>query len=194
VPDGWVSRDICPVSGKLAGPECADHRVESFAPGSEPGDPCPYHVRVAIDARNGLLAGPRCPSDFVVTRPALNLPAEYDDWARQQRLELAPRTQSPLCPGPRRPERYQVAMAEPKNRVHFLYDPETPAEFSRIRLSARVEPPTEPIVFIVDGAPVAKVDFPYELRWPLSPGTHTISAAMDRRPFTSAPITVVVDD
>src|SRR5437879_663504 len=79
LPDRWVTRDICPVSGKLAGPDCPDHRVEAFAPGTEPTEVCPYHVKMRLDVRNGLRAGPRCPSDFVATRPVLALPEIYHD-------------------------------------------------------------------------------------------------------------------
>jgi penicillin-binding protein 1C len=39
---------------------------------------------------------------------------------------------------------------------------------------------------------MAKVGYPHEYRWPLSPGNHTVAAAMVRRSRVSEPVTVVV--
>ncbi|MBI3181216.1 MAG: transglycosylase domain-containing protein [Myxococcales bacterium] len=194
LPERYAARQVCPLSGKLAGPNCPERREEAFAPGLEPTYECSYHVTMAVDARNGLRAGPRCPEDYVVYRSMLSLPEEYDDWAKSQRLELAPRRQSPLCPSAPPDESPSVAIAEPKDRARFLFDPNTPAEVSTLRLSAKVIPPTERVVWLVDGAPVARVGHPHELRWPLEKGTHVIQAMLDGRPFGSRPVTVVVDD
>ncbi|MHB8872286.1 MAG: penicillin-binding protein 1C [Myxococcaceae bacterium] len=194
LPEGYATRDICPLSGKLAGADCPTHRVEAFAPGTEPQEGCPYHAQVAIDLRNGLRAGPRCPSDFVQRRAMLELPEEYSRWARRQRLELAPHQESPLCASHREEGPPGIAIREPKNRVRFLFDPDTPAEYSSIRLSAKVSPASEAIVWIVDGTPVARVSYPHELRWSFQPGTHTIQAAMEHRPQVSQKVTVVVED
>jgi penicillin-binding protein 1C len=194
LPAHYATRDICPLSGKLAGPECPNHRVEAFAPGAEPVETCPYHALVQLDVRNGLRAGARCPSDFVATRAMLDLPDEYTLWARRQRLELAPRQVSPLCASQTPTGPPSISIREPKNKVRFLFDPDTPAEYSTIRLSAKVTPASEEIVWIVDGTPVARVRYPHELRWSFQPGTHTIRAAMEHRPQVSPQVTVVVED
>ena len=35
-PTHWVPREVCPLSGKLAGPSCTSTKTEYFAPGTEP--------------------------------------------------------------------------------------------------------------------------------------------------------------
>jgi penicillin-binding protein 1C len=124
----------------------------------------------------------------------LALPEEYAQWARRQHLDIAPLRESPLCPS--RPEALEpkVAIREPKGTVRLLYDPDTPASASTLRLMADVTPSTEPIVWLVDGVPVATVTYPHEFRWSVRPGQHTITAAMVHRPQVSQPVTVVVED
>ncbi|HRI51213.1 MAG TPA: penicillin-binding protein 1C [Pseudomonadota bacterium] len=192
-PATWNQREVCPLSGKLAGPLCPHHRTEWFAPGTEPSASCPYHAQVALDLRNGLRAGPGCPARFTATRPMLALGDEYADWALRQRLELAPTQASPLCAGAR-PAEPKIVIREPKTRARYLYDPDTPREYSAIRLSAAVTPPSEEIVWLVDGTPIARVGWPHEARAALAPGRHLIRAAFVRRAETSSPVAVMVDD
>ncbi len=85
-------------------------------------------------------------------------------------------------------------MTEPRAGVRYLFDPDTPPEFSTIRLAADVTPRKEQVVFLVDGEPVAKVGFPHEVRWSLAPGRHTIEAAFASRAGRSSPVQIVVVD
>jgi hypothetical protein len=52
----------------------------------------------------------------------------------------------------------------------------------------------EQIVWLVDGRELARVGFPHEARLPLTPGQHTIRAALVGHPIESAPVTIVVDE
>ena len=158
-------------------------------------DHCPYHARVRLDLRNGLRAGPGCPPRFVVARPMVALPPVYESWARTQHLQLAPDSTSPLCPEPGELLAPSVAIREPHDRARYLWDPETPAaEASGIRLSARVTPAGEQVVWLVDGRPVAQVAYPHEYRLNLAPGAHTIIAAMAGSDVRSKAVTVTVDN
>ncbi|QRO00237.1 penicillin-binding protein 1C [Archangium violaceum] len=193
-PAGALAIDVCPLSGRLAGPDCPHRKSEWFVPGTVPAESCPFHARVRLDRRNGMRAGPTCPEREVVTRVMLALPEEYEQWARRQHLDIAPLRESPLCPS--RPEELEpkVAIREPKGTVRLLYDPDTPASASTLRLAADVTPSTEPIVWLVDGVPVATVTYPHEFRWSPRPGQHVITAAMVHRAQVSQPVTVVVED
>jgi penicillin-binding protein 1C len=73
-------------------------------------------------------------------------------------------------------------------------DPDTPAEYATVKLTAKVEPSDEDVVFLVDGVPVARVGYPHEFRWSLTPGIHSIRVALLDRPTVSEPITIVVKD
>jgi penicillin-binding protein 1C len=194
VPERFVSVDICPLSGRQAGALCPHHRAEIFAPGTEPTQTCPFHAMVKLDARNGLRAGPLCQKRFLVERPMLDLPAAYETWAASQRLEIAPRTVSPLCRDASFGEVARVAIKEPRPNSRYLWDPDTPREAAALRLAAKVEPPDEEIVWIVDGAPLAKVGYPHAVRWSPTPGSHTIAARMVRRAEASGVVTIVVEN
>jgi penicillin-binding protein 1C len=192
VPPRFVTRTVCALSGRLAGPDCPHPKAEFFAPGTEPVERCPWHARVPIDVRNGLRAGPGCSPRWVGRRPMLDLPARYAAWARAQHLEVAPLQPSPLCPGADAPP--AVSIVEPRPRTRYLWDPDTPAEAAAIRLAARATPADEPVVWLVDGVPIAQVGYPHEARWTPVPGTHVITAALAGRAVESAPVTVTVEN
>ncbi len=193
-PDRSVAVDICPLSGRLASADCPHRKSEWFLPGSAPTGSCSFHARVRLDRRNGLRAGPMCPESEVITRVMLDLPGVYAQWARSQHLDIAPLQDSPLCSGSEEAERPQVVIREPRGTVRLLFDPDTPAAAATLRLAAEVTPSTEPIVWLVDGVPVATVSYPHEYRWSVTPGRHVITAAMARRAEVSRPLTVVVED
>ena len=48
------------------------------------------------------------------------------------------------------------------------------------------------IVWYVDGKEFARVGFPYEARWPVTPGTHRFSAGFPRAFVQSATSSVLV--
>jgi len=195
IPDGHGLRTVCALSGKLAGPDCPAKKAESFAPGTEPHEGCSFHSKVRLDRRNGLRAGPACEKRNVRERAMLTLPVEYEPWARAQHLELQPAQESPLCPSAEAlAARPAVHIREPRTRSRYLADPDTPEELSTVRLAATVVPRSEEIEWIVDGRPFARVGFPHEARLPLTPGPHTIRAAIIGRPIESAPVTITVDD
>ena len=93
-----VSRSICPLSGKLAGPHCPNRMKELFLPGTEPGRRCDYHQSIRIDRRNGLLAGARCPQRHARSAVFVVYPPKYAEWAKKYGVGRAPVRYSPHCP------------------------------------------------------------------------------------------------
>ncbi len=104
-PESFAVVDVCPLSGKQAGPACPHSVEEIFATGDDPTEVCPWHVQVPIDRRNGFQAGPTCPEEHVLTRPFTRLPEEYRGWAGQRPSRRLPRGLSPLCPVTGEPDR-----------------------------------------------------------------------------------------
>jgi penicillin-binding protein 1C len=193
LPPGLVERKVCALSGRLPEPGCTHLKTEYFIPGTEPHESCSFHVKVAIDVRNGLRAGPSCAARYVTKRQMLDMPETYAPWARKQQLSIAPTAESPLCATSFSTER-RVSIREPRTMSRFLFDPDTPRELSTVRLSASVKPLTEEVVWLVDNEPIARVGYPHEVRWALIPGRHTIRARLSHSGDMSAPVTVVVDD
>ena len=87
-----------------------------------------------------------------------------------------------------------MRIREPRAHSRYLADPDTPPEYSSIRLAAQVAPSSEEIVWFVDDRAVARVGFPHEARLPLTRGRHVIRAAMVGRPVQSDAISIVVED
>jgi penicillin-binding protein 1C len=194
LPENFAIASVCPLSGRRAGPHCPSYRQEVFIPGSEPVATCPFHTRVAIDKRNRLRAGTACPGQFVEKHVMLDLPEIYAAWARERHLELVPRRPSPLCGVPVSDDLVKITITEPRSLGRYLFDPDTPADSSALRFSARVEPPGEELVWEVDGVPVARTMYPYSIRHTLDPGHHTITARLARRSESSRPVMVDVVD
>jgi penicillin-binding protein 1C len=88
----------------------------------------------------------------------------------------------------------KIAITEPRTASRFLFDPDTPAELSTVRLAASVVPATEEIVWLVDGSPVAQVGWPHETRISLTPGSHVVRAVFAHREGQSAAVVTTVDD
>ena len=86
-----------------------------------------------------------------------------------------------------------IRIASPKDGLRLLRDPETPAGMSTLALRAVVDPPSEQILWYVDGVPFELTDYPYTVRWPLEPGEHAIQARLPHTDAVSSVVRVVVE-
>jgi penicillin-binding protein 1C len=77
--------EVCPLSGKLAGPACSEHVTRHFVRGKPPIEACDLHVLTSPrrDAEPGE-APVRC--DPRGSRPAVVLPSVFDAWLQRQPL------------------------------------------------------------------------------------------------------------
>ncbi|MFO0757830.1 MAG: penicillin-binding protein 1C [Byssovorax sp.] len=75
--------DVCPLSGKLAGPACAEHAQRRFIHGKKPAEVCDLHVHVSARPAPGPGEAPvRC--DPEGARRAVVLPSVFDAWLARQ--------------------------------------------------------------------------------------------------------------
>jgi 1A family penicillin-binding protein len=115
-PPGLVEVNVCTGSGLLSPPQpavelssgrdsgqamaalpCLHEIRELFIEGTQPVETDHWHVRLALDRRNGLRARNTCPPEFVVYRQFVLYPAEARVWAREQGIPQPPGSYSPLC-------------------------------------------------------------------------------------------------
>ncbi len=208
-PRGHVGVRVCPLSGRLASPSCDRATVVHLAPAAKPTETCRVHRRIAIDARNGLLATTTTPPSARRVRSFTVLPPRYAAWAAGAGLPRPPRLPSLLGEGAQtkavstqanttarfgmesRVQRIEIT--EPRQGVHLLIDPETPPSLATVALRATVDPPVEQLVWYVDGQPFATVDHPFTARWPLAPGEHTIEARLPFGGSRSGRVRVLVE-
>ena len=136
-PVGMVRMEVCADSGLLPvqRPEIGDWRlgqervrcartiIELFIEGTQPARGDDWHWSIALDARNGLLAGPGCPPEFTMQRRYTLYPAEAQDWVRWQHIPQPPQAYSPMCPGQGGEERGERREGE-AGGVAALFDPQ----------------------------------------------------------------------
>ncbi len=182
-PPQYHSERICALTGMRATPACGQVFVEWFRPGDEPMQDCQAHQRVAVDRRDGRVAGADTPVNFVQVRTVTTLPSRYAAWSVSAGYDgpaaLMSRT------GPQESETPKLTIVTPVHGADVMRDPDSPAQFSTIALRAVVDPPIEQAVWWVDGAPFATVAYPYTARWPLSVGEHTFQLKAALSPGTS---------
>jgi len=80
-PEGMVTAEICPISGKLRTDKCPPAVQEIFLSGTEPTESCDVHVDVPICAVSGQRASEFCPENVVHTQYFEVYPPEYRSWA-----------------------------------------------------------------------------------------------------------------
>jgi penicillin-binding protein 1C len=201
-PRGFRTQRLCALTGRLASPACDRVLVEWLRPGEEPPDRCAAHVRLAIDTRSGRPASSLTPPAHSELRTFVDLPPRYAAWAAHAGLARPPRAATERGPAtPTRPAapsavgsspRFHVKVTSPEDGLRLLRDPETPPDRSTLALEAVVDPPVPQLVWYVDGMPYEVADYPYSVRWQLSPGEHRIQAQLPHAPVASAVVRVLV--
>jgi penicillin-binding protein 1C len=184
-PRGWVSARICAASGRLATPSCPRAAIERFAPGSEPRLACEVHARLVVDAATGEPAGASTPVERRAARVVTRLGPEYAAYSLSRGYGQPGADPASLAGA-------SVSLNAPVDGTRVIVDPEVPARFQTLALRATVSPAVPEIVWYVDGREFARVGFPYEARWPVVPGSHSIQARFPRAFVESRTVTVKV--
>ena len=162
-----------------------------------------WHRAVALDRRNGLLAGSGCPLDFVTFQTYTFYPAEAQAWARKQGVPRPPALYSPLCPGsataeakegqganvdgrrtndeepispaPLPPGAPALVFTSPDQGSVFRLAPTIPLDKQKIRVSVRPDNGADvrEVRLLVNGRQLASGP---EALWQMSPGRYTFEA------------------
>jgi len=186
VPDGWLPFSICRLTGLLAGENTPYVTSDYFAPGTEPTEASTVLRLLPVDRRNGLLANQRCPKQYREYRQFLFLPPEYEPWGRAYGLPIAPRLQSPLCPGGESlPAEYALEITWPRSGARFFTDPEAPPDQSFIPVNCLADPEAPSILWFVNGEEHAVTNPPHSLRLPFKSGKYAVQAAVAGTPVRS---------
>jgi penicillin-binding protein 1C len=184
-PRGWSSARICAASGLIATANCPRAAVEYFAPGAEPRESCAVHRRVLVDSSTGDEATAATPESRRALRVVTSLGPEYAAFSLARGYGIPGSDPSGLIAA-------SVSLTSPVDGSRIVVDPEIPPRFQTLALRASVSPAVPEIVWFVDGREFARVSFPYEARWPISPGEHSIRAAFPRAFVESRTVSVRV--
>jgi penicillin-binding protein 1C len=207
--EGLERVEVCALSGAVAGPRCR-HRVAEWRPVGGDRSECTMHVRVLVDRRNGLRAGPGCGAADVEEKEFERFPPELLEWAEATERPVEPLVWSPFCPGdgrsPASPEPGRnrndapfdspvstdgiVRIVYPLPDAHFVIDPDRPRDAQRLDVQVVAPASARETTLLVDGRPVPQASSPGAPSWKLDPGEHELVAAVDG--VRSAPVRVYV--
>jgi 1A family penicillin-binding protein len=228
-PANLIEKQVCALNGLLPQPQpqstiqnsklktqnsqlptpCPHLITELFIPGAEPTRYDDWHTAIALDRRNGLLAGPGCKLDFVTYRTFVRYPTESQSWAARQGVPAPPTRYSPLCPHPdeaapppsgqpaaARPPSAPLIFTSPDQGSVFRVVPNIPVGKQKVRVSVRPADgvTVRQLTLRVDGQPLAAGP---ESMWQMSPGRHTFEAVgLDAagREIAARPVTIEVVD
>lgn len=183
---GLVAREICPLSGALVGPSCPGARLERFLPGTAPQETCPWHVELPLNHAGALATG--CPD--ATPRLVVRWPPEAQAWAAEAGLPRWPERDQSCVLSPHAAATAAPAIVYPTDGLSFFLEPDRPAEHQAIPLRAAAPSAAKEAIWRVDGVALPAVGPPFTARWPLAPGAHTLSLAVDG--VEAPPVTVYV--
>jgi membrane peptidoglycan carboxypeptidase len=187
-PEGLVEVEVCADSGLLPTEPCPRRRTELFIAGTEPREACHMHRVVRLDRRTGELAGDTTPPADVLERVYLVLPAELQEWAREERFPQPPLPRPDSLAGTDEPHLEAagasascadptscVVLTSPDRFARYRLRAGLPAAAQRIEVSARPGDGMAPVrvALLVDGETLATLSAPpYHAWWQLEPGEH----------------------
>ena len=188
-PKGYISRNISLIDGRLS--DRMPYVSEWFRPGTEPKIQSRVYSVVKIDKRNGRLADENTAPEYLCEKKVLSLSPKYMQWAMQLGLPVAPE-QNTLAEKQATVKKRIMRVLSPPDGLTYLIDPNEDRHHQSIALKADINPPVRQIVWYVDGEPYMLADYPYTVRWYLSPGVHKIKFKAVYMPLESDEVTIRV--
>lgn len=180
--------EVCPLSGKPAGPICPEHATRRFLHGHGAGEPCGVHVRASPRAPTRRGEAPfRC--DPLGAQSLVVLPEGFDGWLARRApgapgedpfgIPWYPRSAVEGCGGgaPRAPE---LRVDSPAAGSVFPLSRRSDAAAQAIELAASFSGDTAAarrvgaVEFVVDGVVAARSAHPFRATVPATAGDHEV--------------------
>ncbi|KIM00345.1 Multimodular transpeptidase-transglycosylase [Paramagnetospirillum magnetotacticum MS-1] len=204
-PANYRPVELCARTGLRSAGRCSQTLVEWFADGRPPEEDDVFQL-LKVDLRNGLLAAPWTPGDYVVERTFAAFPPEHAAWGSANALAPPPTELSPLDrPSDRAPTAARpgavgtrdagagLRVIAPRDGLRMARNPETPPEADMLNLRATVGRGVTTVVWLVDGRPWAEAGAHDPVHWPLSAGTHVFQVTSQDGTQRSAPVAISVE-
>ncbi|MDJ0841473.1 MAG: transglycosylase domain-containing protein [Acidobacteriota bacterium] len=182
LPRGYRAVKVCPLSGEAATPHCKSPALVWLSEDTELKSNT-VHRLYAVDRKTGSAATPYTPAEHVTTVPGVVLPPRYAGWAARRGYDPPPAADARAI---------ALDVRNPADGSRLILDPGIPAAYRTLALRAEVAPNVPEVVWYVDGKPFRRVGYPYEVRWPMEPGTHTFQVRFPNAAVTSKTVTVAI--
>jgi penicillin-binding protein 1C len=180
----YATREICPLSGLLPSDACPHRVIERFTVDQAPSTSCDMHVRLWVDAGNGLRSRAECPG----STPGVfeSYPQQFLSWAASSGRPIAPAEWSPRCASARASGvRAVPEVAYPPDGSRFFLDPSLPSGQQQLVFVARSTSQAG-LRFVLNGR-VFAASSARTLGWPLQRGRHRLHVE-DRVGGASVPV------
>jgi penicillin-binding protein 1C len=170
-PEGFTLISICAATGALATDQCPEVVPEYFRPGSQPlpSHPAAYSTASIQTGIEPALSNTDSFAPALQTFSAVRSPFSFNKLLNAS-----------------------VIIREPAPGAVFVLDPDTPRGAQTLPFQATTSPTIANLVWYVDGEPFSAVPYPYTVRWPLSPGKHSIQARFAHADIVSDVVTITV--
>jgi penicillin-binding protein 1C len=179
-PEDVVEVSVCATSGQRPTADCPERRRLALPKGQLPAHDCEHHQKLRLDARNGLLAGATCPSQFVTQRAFEVLPSQYAQWQLEHPRRAPPAQYSPLCPRTG-PAAGAVVITWPRQGEVFVIEPGYSRRTQSVALTAEADLAQAEVRWLMDGREVAIASIAERPLWALAPGRHSLEAEVRGR-------------
>lgn len=208
----WLKQvQICALSGKLPTELCQDRIYEWFVPGSEPQKLDDYFQKFTVLKQTGQIIAPECvkeyPSAAVEEKVLIAYPTAFQNWARDNKLQLAamvpcalskssssdypngyPDLQSGQDNGP--------IISNPHPNDEYELDTHLTTTAQKIPFTVMAPVNTQTVSYFVDGENVATInESPFRYFWVPTKGTHSLKAEIrlaNGEKFTSEEVSFFV--
>ena len=214
-PEGYRPVELCAQTGLRAVDRCTEKLVEWFPAGHIPEEDDVFQT-LRIDLRNGLLAAPWTPADYVAERTFAALAPEQAAWGAAHNLAPPPTDLSPLdrpladrskveraktenlVPGRDTGEASSaipphLGVAAPRDGLRMVRNPETPPDAMALNLRAVVSAGIPRVVWLVDGQAFCTSPARAPVHWPLVAGVHRFEVTTPDGQTRSAPVTIEIE-
>lgn len=149
-PKGIATRDVCAVSGRVAGDDCPERITEEYIPGVSPTEPCTIHRKILVDTRTGYQVCRWC-ADRKHTVERI-----YEDWPPRLAAWMASKGIISLIPA-HNPQCRQVfagdkpVITSPEDKAVYIFRPSVPLQYQKILFEASAAADNRKLFWFLDG-------------------------------------------
>jgi len=149
-PKGISTREVCAVSGQVAGDDCPERILEPYIPGVSPMEPCAIHKKILVDTRTGYQVCRWC-DDKKHTETRI-----YEDWPPRLAAWMASKGIISLIPA-HNPQCRQVfagdkpVITSPEDKAVYIFRPSVPLQYQKILFEASSSADNRKLFWFLDG-------------------------------------------
>lgn len=171
-------REVCAVSGRVAGEDCPERILEEYIPGVSPMDPCTVHRNILVDTRTGYQVCRWCASEkHTVSKIYEDWPPRLAAWmGAKGMISLIP-AHNPQCRGMLAGE--APVITSPENDAVYILRAGVPLDFQKILFEASAAADNRRLFWFLDDELFSTAIDESRLFYKPHPGNHRLMCVDD---------------